>query len=137
MRDIGNREDIDRLMSAFYQKAMTDPSIGYIFTDVAKLDLEHHLPIIGDFWESMLFRTGDYGRHGRTPLMIHGELNAKTPLQREHFEQWLEIFEGCVDEMFAGDNAEHIKLRAQAIAARMLQFLGQSSPRPVIRPEGV
>ena len=53
--DITNRPDIDRLMNAFYSRALTDETIGYIFTDVAKLDLEHHLPIIGDFWESLLF----------------------------------------------------------------------------------
>ena len=60
-KDIENREDIDLLMQSFYSKAITDEQIGYIFTNVAKLDLEHHLPIIGDFWETLLFRTGDYG----------------------------------------------------------------------------
>jgi len=71
-KDIENREDIDLLMESFYSKAMTDEQIGYIFTDVAKLDLEHHLPIIGDFWEALLFRTGDYARYGRNPLQVHG-----------------------------------------------------------------
>src|SRR4051812_38039447 len=93
-RDIENRQDIDAFMTAFYEKAMKDDKIGYIFTDVAKLDLEHHLPIIGDFWETMLFRTGDYSRHGRNPLQVHGELAEKTPLRPEHFERWLETFNG-------------------------------------------
>jgi hemoglobin len=57
---IVSRADIDRLMNHFYSKATKDDVIGYIFTDIAKLDLEHHLPIIGDFWETLLFRTGNY-----------------------------------------------------------------------------
>ena len=111
------------LMNAFYSRALTDETIGYIFTDVAKLDLEHHLPIIGDFWESLLFQTGDYARHGRNPLRVHGQLDIKSPLMREHFVKWLEIFSETVDELFEGVRSEYIKRRAQAIAGNMLRFL--------------
>lgn len=85
--DIENRADIDDLMIRFYRRATMDESIGYIFTDVAHLDLEHHLPIIGDFWETMLFSTGNYQKHRRNPLQVHAELNKKTPLLAEHFER--------------------------------------------------
>jgi hemoglobin len=78
--DIASREDIDALMAAFYSRAMADPVIGYLFTDVAELDLEHHLPVIGDFWESTLFGAGNYSRHGRNPLLIHAALDRKSPL---------------------------------------------------------
>lgn len=122
-KDIENREDIDELMRAFYSKATVDETIGYIFTDVAKLDLEHHLPIIGDFWETLLFQTGSYARHGRNPLEVHGELAKKTPLLPRHFRRWLEIFTATVDENFAGERADFMKLRAQAIANRMLNFV--------------
>ena len=77
--DIENREDIDLLMREFYSTAMTDEVIGYIFTDVAKLDLDVHLPIIGDFWESMLFQTGVYAKHRRNPLQFDQQLRTKTP----------------------------------------------------------
>lgn len=126
-KDIENREDIDELMRAFYKRAIADDVIGFIFTDVAKLDLGHHLPIIGDFWETLLFRTGDYSKHGRNPLQVHGDLNEKTPLRREHFTRWLEIFAETVDRKFAGDTAEFIKMRAGAIAERMLEFVGGDS----------
>ncbi len=133
-KDIENREDIDELMRGFYQRAIADDVIGFIFTDVAKLDLEHHLPVIGDFWETLLFRTGDYSKHGRNPLQVHGDLNEKTPLRREHFTRWLEIFTETVDQKFAGDTAEFIKMRAGAIAERMLEFVGGPS---VISSQGV
>ena len=132
MKDITNRADIDQLMIAFYGKAMTDPVIGYIFTDVAKLDLDHHLPVIGDFWETLLFRTGDYGRRGSNPLAVHGDLDTKTPLLPAHFERWLLIFNETVDESFAGPTADFLKVRAWAIAARMLEFLGRDQLTPVV-----
>ena len=123
MKDIENRDDIDELMRVFYERAMADATIGYVFTDVAKLDLDHHLPIIGDFWETMLFRTGDYARHGRNPLQVHGELAEKTPLLAKHFRRWLEIFEASIDELFAGDRADFLKMRANAIANRMFNYV--------------
>jgi hemoglobin len=123
MKDIHNREDIDELMRLFYSRAIEDETIGFIFTEVAKLDLEHHLPIIGDFWETMLFQTGSYAKHGRNPLQVHGQLNEKVELLPKHFRRWLEIFERSVDELFAGDRAEFLKTRASAIANRMLNFV--------------
>lgn len=122
-RDIESRADIDLLMREFYARAMKDDVIGYIFIDVAKLDLDHHLPIIGDFWESMLFGTGVYQKHGRNPLMVHRDLDEKSPLTAEHFSRWLHLFEHCVEKDFAGERAEFIKLRAQAIASRFQSVL--------------
>ncbi len=123
MKDIENRQDIDLLMQRFYSKALNDDVIGYIFTDVAKLDLEHHLPVIGDFWETIVFQTGVYAKHGRNPLQVHGELNLKTPLELEHFKRWLKLFDATVDESFAGERADFMKLRARAIANRMFNYV--------------
>ena len=123
VKDIETRADIDELMQAFYARALDDDVIGYIFTDVAKLDLEHHLPIIGDFWESLLFGTPAYSKHGRNPLLVHRELHEKSSLTAEHFQRWLEIFIATVDQMFDGERAEYLKQRAAAIAVRMQEFL--------------
>jgi hemoglobin len=122
-KDIETRADIDELMNRFYARAMNDEFIGYIFKDVAKLDLEHHLPVIGDFWETLLFGTGSYQKHGRSPLMVHAELDEKTPLLFEHFERWLELFTESVNEIFAGERADFIKIRANMIANRMFSYV--------------
>src|SRR5215211_6901946 len=132
--DIETRTDIDKLMHVFYERAMSDAIIGYIFTDIAHLDLEHHLPIIGDFWESLLFGTQAYAKHARNPLQVHKALHEKSALTQEHFHRWLEIFTETVDDLFTGERADHLKTRAGAIAERMLEFLGvanRSSIRPV------
>ncbi|HEX2062045.1 MAG TPA: group III truncated hemoglobin [Thermoanaerobaculia bacterium] len=123
--DISSRADIDALMVRFYGRAMSDPVIGTLFTDVARLDLEHHLPVIGDFWESTLFGTGVYSRHGRNPLLVHEDLDRKSRLEPHHFERWLELFTAAVDESFAGVRAEYAKQRGHAIARRMQAFLSE------------
>lgn len=133
MADIETRADIDELMHAFYARALTDDVIGYIFTDVARLDLEHHLPIIGDFWESLLFGTPAYSKHGRNPLLVHRELHEKSALMAEHFRRWLEMFVATIDEMFSGERAEFLKQRAAAIAVRMQEFLDVEEG-PAVRP---
>lgn len=129
MKDIKDRKDIDQLMRQFYKRALNDDVIGYIFSDVAKLDLEHHLPIIGDFWETLLFQTNSFSKHGRNPMQVHRDLSLKEPLLLHHFERWLELFSTTVDENYAGENAEFIKLRAKAIANRMLEHVSGVSAR--------
>lgn len=121
------RADIDDLMNRFYERAIGDRVIGYLFTEVARLDLERHLPVIGDFWETLLFGTGDYQKHGRNPLQIHAALDQKSPLTAEHFRCWLELFETTVDESFTGERADFIKLRARAIANRFSTFLNETA----------
>lgn len=124
--DIETRGDIDDLMRAFYAKAMRDDVIGYLFTEVAQLDLAHHLPVIGDFWESILFGSPAYGKHRRNALQVHAGLDAKEPLQREHFDRWLTLFRRSVDENFLGPRAEFAKVRAGMIAQRMMDFLAET-----------
>ena len=123
MNDISSRADIDALMVSFYGRAMTDPVIGHLFTEVAELDLEHHLPVIGDFWESTLFGSGVYSRHGRNPLLVHGDLDRKARLEPQHFQRWLALFNASVDESFAGTRAEYAKQRGFMIAHRMQVYL--------------
>jgi len=61
--------NINLFMRPFYERALEDDVIGYIF-EIAGLDLDKHLPVISDFWESVLFGTSDYAKHGRNPLAI-------------------------------------------------------------------
>jgi hemoglobin len=113
MDDIADRTDIERLIVAFYTTAFADPLIGPIFTDVAHLDLDRHLPIMADFWETVLLRAGTYRRNA---LQLHYLLHARHPLEPPHFARWLEIWTATVDGMFAGPIAEHAKVQAGRIA---------------------
>ena len=120
-------------MREFYSHALADDVIGYIFTDIARLDLEEHLPIIVDFWESLLFSTASYAKRGRNPLAVHKELHEKAELTAARFARWLEIFEATADGMFAGERTDFLKMRAVAIAAQMQRFLNRDG-EPKARP---
>lgn len=115
-RDIENREDLLQLMQSFYKKLLADNSINYLFTDVAKIDLAHHFPVLVDFWDAVLFQSGTYQKNAMQP---HIALHQKSPLLKHHFEIWLRYFKESVDEQFLGDNAFIIKERATSIATVM------------------
>lgn len=123
LRDIDSRADIDALIAAFYARATTDEVIGFFFTDVVQLDLAHHLPLIGDFWETILFGTDAYRKHGRSPVKVHAALHARAYIEPRHFARWLELFTTTVDAMFVGPRAHFAKQRSQAIARRIAETL--------------
>lgn len=120
--DIQGRDDIFLLMQKFYTKLLADDSINYLFTDIAKIDLEHHLPILTDFWESILFQKNTYGRNAMQPHIV---LHHKSSLTKSHFDTWLNYFNTTVDELFEGDIAFLAKQRALSIATTMQLKLGQ------------
>lgn len=118
--DIGSRDDIESLVREFYELALRDDVIGYIFTDVARLDLGKHLPVIADFWEMMLLGGESFpAKYGRSPMSAHIDLNEREKLKAEHFDRWLELFGETVDGLFEGPTAELAKIRAAAIAETM------------------
>lgn len=118
MKDLTDRADVEQLVVAFYRAAFEDPLIGPVFTEVAKLDLDHHLPIMCDFWETVLFNAGLYRRNA---LQIHLVLHARHPLGAEHFDRWLALWSTTLDARFAGPVTERAKLQARRIAGSMLR----------------
>jgi hemoglobin len=112
-RDIGNREDVRLLIDSFYAKVRGDGVIGYFFNDVAKVDWEHHLPIMYDFWEGILFQKVGYAGN---PMQVHTLLNQKSPLKKEHFDRWMKLFLETIGENFEGENPVLAGQRAQSIA---------------------
>ena len=122
-RDIENRQDVERLVERFYERMMVDDVIGYIFTHYAKVDLETHLPIISDFWETILFEKPVYKR-GPKAMNVHIDLAKQVPLRKQHFNRWLYLFNTTVDELFAGECAVKAKTRANSIADTMQKRIG-------------
>jgi len=88
MRDIETRKDIELLVDRFYDRMLGDIIIGFIFTDIAKIDPEEHKPVICDFWETVLFNRAVYKR-GPEVMNVHKRLNEKVPLKKGHFRRWL------------------------------------------------
>ncbi len=115
--DIKNRKDIEKLVSVFYSKIKKDATIGYFFNDVAKVNWEKHLPKMADFFENILFSSGDYDGN---PMVAHEELHKKSEVRNEHFQHWIVLFDATVDGLFEGIKADEIKQRATNIAAAMM-----------------
>lgn len=124
-KDINNRKDIELLVNLFYEKVQKDEKIGYIFTDIAKVNWQLHLPKMYDFWETILF--GQKGFKGN-PMEVHFKLNKIHPLLQEHFERWKNLFYDTINEHFEGEFAELAKEKAQSIADLMLFKMNPDSP---------
>ncbi len=116
MRDIQNKEDIAFIMQEFYSVMLKDEQIGYIFTDVAELDLEKHLPSLTNFWENILLQANGYKKN---VMDIHLKLNEKEHLKPEHFTRWLALLSQTVLNNYEGEKASQMLQTANNIAAVM------------------
>ncbi|MES2004686.1 MAG: group III truncated hemoglobin [Bacteroidota bacterium] len=116
MEDIENRTDLETLMHAFYGKALKDETIGYFFTEVVPLKMDTHIPLIVDFWETVVFNKAKYQGNA---FGVHEHIHQLSAFKDEHFLRWVFLFKQTVDELFAGDKAVLIKQRAESIATVM------------------
>lgn len=116
MTDIATREDLVTLMESFYSKALADETIGHYFTKVIAMQMEKHIPVIVDFWETIVFNRPKY--QGDT-FGVHDRLHHLSPFKDEHFLRWISLFKETANELFAGDKTELIKQRAESIATVM------------------
>ncbi len=115
-KDISSRGDIEDFIRSFYQEVTVDNTIGMIFTEVVHMDWDHHIPLITDFWETILLDNPVYKKNA---MEVHYTLNEKFPLQPQHFSAWLSIFNTIIDKMYAGPVTELAKKRAAGIASLM------------------
>ncbi len=130
-QDIETRADIERLVETFYSRVMVDPVLGPIFTDVAKLDLPAHMPVMCDFWENILF---DARKYPGGMMMRHMQLHLKTALAPHHFQRWLDYFVETADELFDGERAIAAKVHASRVANMMAGRLSQMPGGPSVTP---
>lgn len=120
--DIQSRKNIEILVKNFYDKVIKDESIGFIFNDIAKVNWEQHLPVMYDFWETLLLDAASYRKNA---MEVHYILNRKFPLEEIHFSRWLQLFSETVDELFSGEKATQAKKKAKSIADLMLYKMKQ------------
>ncbi len=118
--DITNREDIENVINLFYEKVKTDELLGFFFTEVVQVDWKKHLVVMANFWENVLFFTGDYEGN---PLETHRGIYQKQKTELPHFERWLKIFYQTIDQYYSGENTEKMKEHAKGIALIMQEQL--------------
>jgi hemoglobin len=115
-RDIESRENLESFLKLFYKKAFADELIGYFFTEVVPLDLKTHIPIIANFWESIVFSTHSYRKN---VMEIHQHIHHLSKIKKEHLDRWVKLFTETLDENFEGQKTELMKQRARSIATLM------------------
>ena len=111
--DIHGRAEIETLVNTFYERVRSDAVLGFIFDKVAQTNWEAHLPKMYSFWETVMFRSGGFTGN---PIAAHAKLVPLTNMGREQFDRWLKLFRGTVDDLFAGEHADHIKNCAEDMA---------------------
>lgn len=108
-KEIKGIEEIRIMVDSFYDKVNEDDLLSPIFNEFSKVSWEKHLPIMYNFWNTILFNQGDYKG---SPFPKH----LKLPVEDKHFERWLKLFNQTIDENFTGEMAENVRLRAKTIA---------------------
>ena len=118
--DLDTRPQVERFVDLFYQRLLADEKMSPIFLEVARVDLEQHLPHIKDYWCKLLLGEQGYRRH---TMNIHRQLHGRRPLQAPDFQRWLAHFEATLDDHYAGEYTEKARRIAAAIAANMAKSL--------------
>ena len=126
-KDIESRQDIELLLTHFYKKAFADNKIGHFFTEVVPLDLSIHIPVIADFWESILLGSRGYRKN---VMEVHQHIHTLSAIKKQHLDQWVKIFTETVDEWHTGARATLMKQRARSIATLMDLKLNHPSIGP-------
>ena len=116
-QDLTNRSQVELLVNKFYEKVQADEVLAPLFSHV---DWVKHLPVMYNFWGSLLFGEQTYKGN---PFQPHAVL----PLQEKHFRQWLQLFIATVEENFEGEKALEAVQRASAIAGVWQHKMGIAS----------
>jgi len=100
--DIRTNKDVELLVNTFYSKVVEDDILAPFFKN---LDFNIHMPKMISFWAFVLLDEAGY----KTDVT---EKHMKMRLKKEHFDQWILLFNETVDTLFKGEKAELAKQRA-------------------------
>ncbi len=107
--DITTLDDIKLLVDSFYSTVQKDTFIGPIFNEKIGNRWPEHLEKMYRFWQTILLEVHSYSG---SPFPPHKHL----PVDKEHFDRWMEIFVATVNTLFEGPIADEAKMRAKNMA---------------------
>jgi hemoglobin len=124
VNDITSLDDIKLFVDAFYTQVQQDQLIGPIFNSVIQDRWPVHLEKMYGFWQTVLLNERAYSG---SPFPPH----AKLPIEKQHFDRWLELFNSTIDINFKGDKADEAKWRAAKMAEMFrykIDYLNKQNP---------
>lgn len=128
--DIQSKDDIKFLIDHFYKKILVDKTIGHFFTEVVKIQMDHHMPIMYNFWESALLDSNSYKGN---PILKHIAIDKIAKLEDVHFNAWISEWNLSVDELFIGPIADQAKQKALLMKNLMLFKINASRDKSFIQ----
>ena len=112
-KEIENIEDIKLLVNEFYGKVRQEELLKDIFESIIKDRWPEHLDKMYSFWQTVLL--GEHTYKG-SPFPPH----AVMPVEIEHFETWLKLWAGTVNNYFVGEKADRAIWQGQRMAEMFL-----------------
>ena len=125
MQDITTLDDIKLMVNEFYGKIRVDELLGGIFNGVIQDRWPEHLEKMYRFWQTVLL---DVHSYQGSPFVPHAQL----PVDKEHFERWIQIFSDTVDGLFEGEKAERAKWQGARMAEMFLSKISYYRTHPSI-----
>lgn len=111
--DITTLNDIQLMVDSFYGKVHEDNILADIFNNIIEDRWPQHLEKMYRFWQTVLLEEHTY--YG-SPFLPH----AKLPVEANHFERWLKLFNETVDNLFEGEKATRAKWQGERMAELFL-----------------
>lgn len=127
-KDLDSYENIKLMVDTFYGKIQEDTLLGPIFNGIIQENWPAHLKKMYGFWQTILLEVRAYSG---SPFNPH----AKLPVEKEHFDRWLLLFNTTVDENFKGEKATEAKWRAKKMAEMFhfkIEYYKTSTAKPII-----
>ena len=108
-----NKKHIETLVTHFYQRVREDEILSPIFNNIAQVDWSEHIPLLCQFWCSVMLKTNEY--HGNA-YQKHVLIKQLTQINEEHFIRWLDLFKQEAIKHLPIGASEEIISRALLIA---------------------
>lgn len=109
VKPIESLDDIKVLVNSFYDKVRKDELLADIFNNVIQDRWPQHLEKMYTFWQAVLL--SEYTYEG-SPFPPHAQL----PVEKAHFDRWLQLFNATLEEYFEGDRSERARWQANRMA---------------------
>ncbi len=126
-QQILNIDDIKLLVDSFYAKVRADALLSPVFNERIGNRWPQHMEKMYKFWQTVLLKEHTYYGSPFTP-------HAMLQVDHAHFEKWMDLFVGTIDELFVGEKAQEAKFRAEKMAEMFEHKIKyyQSDPSRVI-----
>jgi len=129
-QELKNRQAIALLVNSFYLKVKEDELLSPIFNNAHFFSWDTHIPIMMNFWETLLLDTATY--KGNT-MQKHLTLHKQFPLTPELFDRWKLLFYSTLDELFTGPGVVEARKRVEAMSSLMQFKIQQSEQKGFIQ----